>query len=67
MAVETEYYHSKEAATAHLQSVGLTLEGFTYWMDSNDHIIHVLGDPGALFALYSASRLREYIREHNTL
>jgi len=63
MAVETEYYHTKEAVTAHLQSVGLTFDGYWQW---------ILSEPEARIRIgettdYSASSLRQYIREHNTL
>jgi len=63
MAVETEYYHSKEAATAHLQSVGLTFDGFLDFMYSRWTPENVGGN----VASYKASDLRQYIREHNAL
>ena len=64
MAVETEYYHTKEAVTAHLQSVGLTFEGFSNWTIAHNKKISITEDYDLA---YRASLVRQYIREHNTL
>jgi len=63
MAVETEYYHTKEAVTAHLQSVGLTFDGFLDWMYPRWTMENVADNEAG----YRASDLRQYIKEHNTL
>jgi len=60
---EAEWSHTKEAATAYLQSVGLTFEGFLDFMYTRWTPDNVAGNE----ASYKASDLRQYIREHNTL
>ena len=59
-----EYYHDQEAATAHLAGVGLTFAGFLDWMYDKWRPENVDREDGIV---YSASFLRQYIREHNTL
>jgi len=62
-----EYYHTEEAATAHLAGVGLTFEGFAMWTIDNARKVHVERTNGAFVTHYPASLLREYIRENNNL
>ena len=62
--MSNDYYHDQEAATAHLQSVGLTFGGFLDWMYDKWRPVDVDREEGIV---YSSSFLRQYIREHNTL
>lgn len=54
----TQAYHNREATTAHLQSVGLTFEGFRTWYYARYPI---------MCDWFPANEVREYIRENHTL
>lgn len=62
---ETEYYHTREAATAHLESVGLTFDDFEQWMMHSNHTGVVYDEN--LRPTYPASWFRLYIRENHQL
>lgn len=59
-----EHYHTCEAATAHLQSVGLTFEGFNSWIIKHNKKIVITEDHELA---YPAKLVRQYIKENNQL
>ena len=59
-----EYHHTKEAATAHLESVGLTFEGFNDWCIEGNKKIALTAN---CELAYPANLVREYIKENNQL